>query len=87
MPHYRRHYEGRMFFFTLVTYQRRRLFGRPHARALLRGAIGRTRKQRPWRTEAIVLLPDHLHTLWLLPAEDTDYSSRIAALKKRFTRA
>lgn len=35
----------------------------------------------------MVLLPDHLHMLWRMPDDDTDFSTRIAALKKRFTRA
>jgi len=37
--------------------------------------------------EAIVLLPDHLHMLWRMPEGDADYSTRIAATKKRFTRS
>ena len=35
--------------------------------------------------DALVLLPDHLHMLWTLPPGDTDYSTRISVLKKRFT--
>lgn len=30
---------------------------------------------------------DHLHTIWTLPPEDTDYSRRWAFLKKEFTKA
>ncbi len=35
---------------------------------------------------AVVLLPNHLHMIWEMPEGDTDYSRRIAILKKRFTR-
>ena len=49
--------------------------------------MGTVRRRRPFEQQAIVLLPDHLHVLWRLPEGDTDYSTRIAQLKKRFTRA
>jgi len=86
MPNYRRNYAGTCFFFTLVTHARRNIFVAESARQLLRESIERTRAERPWQTMAVVLLPDHLHMLWRLPDGDTDYSSRIAAMKKRFTR-
>lgn len=87
MPNYRRKRQGSLYFFTLVTHDRRPIFGVATARRLLRDAIERTRRDHPWTIEAIVLLPDHLHTLWRLPPGDTDYSARIAAIKKRFTRS
>lgn len=36
--------------------------------------------------DATVLLPDHLHAIWTLPAGDTDYSKRWAWVKKEFTK-
>ena len=87
MPNYRRNYAGSLFFFTLVTHGRRLIFNDHGARSLLRKAIERTRQDRPWDTEGIVLLPDHLHVLWHMQSGDTDYSGRIAAVKNRFTRA
>ncbi len=36
---------------------------------------------------AIVLLPDHLHALWTLPAADDRYSMRWNWIKREFTRA
>ena len=86
MPAYRRSYAG-SYFFTLVTQGRRRLFATKSARDLLHDAMARTQEHRPWVTEAIALLPDHLHMVWRMPLGDVDYSGRIAALKKRFTRA
>ena len=35
--------------------------------------------------EAWVLLPDHLHTIWTLPAEDDDFSVRWRQIKEIFT--
>ena len=87
MPGYRRNYVGNNFFLTLVTYDRRRIFENPNARRFLREAIAITNQERPWITRGIVLIPDHLHMLWRMPDGDTDYSTRIAIIKKRFTRA
>jgi putative transposase len=85
MPGYRRNYEGRVFFFTLVTRNRQKLFANEAASTALGQIYRQTAKERPWTTEVIVLLPDHLHMIWRLPPEDSDYSKRIAILKKRFT--
>jgi len=87
MPNYRRKRQGSLYFFTIVTHNRQPIFAREDARRLLSTAIKRTRQDRPWTNEAMVLLPEHLHTIWRLPPDDTDYSGRIAAIKKRFTRA
>ena len=40
----------------------------------------------PVRVIAVVLLPEHLHTLWTLPEGDHDYSWRWASIKREFTR-
>ena len=61
MPGYRRWRGGSTVFLTLVTADRRGLFGASAARALLRDAIARTMAERPWELVGIVVLPDHLH--------------------------
>ena len=48
-------------------------------------AFALVRKKRPFEVFAIVLLPDHLHTVWVLPEGDADYSLRLAQLKEEFT--
>jgi putative transposase len=45
-----------------------------------------TRAARPFRTDAIVVLPDHLHCLWTLPAGDDDFPVRWAQIKAGFSR-
>jgi putative transposase len=35
----------------------------------------------------MVLLPEHLHTIWTLPFEDKDYPRRWGWIKKEFTKA
>lgn len=53
----------------------------------LRSAYAVTLLERPFRTDAIVILPDHLHAVWTLPEGDDDFSNRWRLIKTRFTRA
>jgi len=60
MADYRRIYEpGGMYFFTVVTHRRRRLFSHDKAREYLRASIRQVRAERPFEMVASVLLPDH----------------------------
>jgi putative transposase len=77
---------GRVYFFTVVTHDRRPILTADSARKALRAAIQAVRAEHPFRIAAIVLLPDHLHSVWELPAEDTDYSMRWRLIKSYFTR-
>jgi len=87
MPNYTRAFvPGGTFFFTVVTYRRRPVFNNARARALLRSAIECVQTRRPFSLDAIVLLPDHLHCIWTLPPDDTDFSTRWRKLKEEFTR-
>jgi putative transposase len=36
--------------------------------------------------DAVVVMPDHLHCVWRLPEEDSDFSSRWREIKKFVTR-
>ncbi|MBI1368970.1 MAG: hypothetical protein GC162_09995 [Planctomycetes bacterium] len=84
---YRRNFQpGGTFFFTLVTYRRRRLFDHDAARDLLREIVGKVKAEHPFRMVAWVVLPDHLHMIWTLPPGDADFSSRWSTIKGRFTR-
>jgi putative transposase len=86
MPNYiRAKFEGGYYFFTVVTYRRRKLFGSASARLYLRQAIQQTRTRRPFQTIALCLLPDHLHSLWKLPVGDADFSTRWSSIKGLFS--
>lgn len=86
MPDYRRYFvEGGTYFFTVVTANREPLFLDPWARHFLGQAMRDQRAKAPFETDAIVLLPDHLHALWTLPSGDKAYSERWAGIKARFT--
>jgi putative transposase len=88
MSEYRRwRVEGGAFFFTLVTYQRQRFLTSDICRGALREAVRAVRRLRPFTVLAIVLLPDHLHTIWELPRGDTDYTTRWRRIKTLVTRA
>lgn len=88
MPDYRRIYiPGGAYFFTAVTEGRRPLFAEAKNRAKLRVAMRSVLGERPVSIHAMVLLPDHLHTIWTLPDGDRDYSSRWGQIKERFTRS
>ena len=64
MPDYRRAFvPGGTFFFTVVTYQRQRLFDVEANRTLLGNAIRECQQKWPFEINAIVLLPDHLHAI------------------------
>jgi putative transposase len=40
----------------------------------------------PFKIEAWVLLPDHLHCIWKLPEKDKDFALRWRLIKSSFTR-
>ena len=88
MSTYRRWYvPGGTYFFTVVTHRRRPILASELGRTCLRLAIEAERAIRPFEMPAIVLLPDHLHTIWSLPDQDQDFSLRWRKIKERFTTA
>ncbi len=88
MAKYRRLYRpGRTYFFTLVTHNRQKLFVNEDARSRLRLAIECEQERRPFDMPAIVLMPEHLHCIWRLPEEDSNFSVRWACIKKAFTKS
>ncbi len=54
---------------------------------VLREAVRVTKAEPPFRIDAWVVLPDHMHAVWTLPEGEADYAVRMAAIKARFTRA
>jgi putative transposase len=87
MPNDRRVWvPGGTYFFTVNLLDRRQRLLVEHVDAL-RDAFGQTRAQRPFEILAIVILPDHLHCLWRLPAGDADNATRWRSIKTRFSRA
>ena len=52
---------------------------------MLGEAMRETRAVLPFKVEAIVVLHEHIHELWRLPAGDTAYDRRIGSVKRNFT--
>ncbi|NJO52668.1 MAG: transposase [Leptolyngbyaceae cyanobacterium RM2_2_4] len=81
---YRRYYQsGGTYFFTVVTEHRQPLLI-DHIDQL-RAAFWHVMKRYPFIIEGIVILPDHLHTLWHLPDGDSNFSLRWMLIKRKFS--
>lgn len=77
---------GGTYFFTVVTFRRRKILCDPDNLELLRTAFKLVKTRNPFTIDALVLLPEHLHCIWTLPAGDDDYSMRWNAIKGHFSR-
>ena len=76
---------GGRYFFTLVTEHRQALLTLPENIERLRESFRRERQRHPFLIDAMVVMPDHLHCLMVLPEGDTDYSGRLARIKRYFS--
>lgn len=86
MGDYRRAYQqGGCYFFTQVTYQRQPIFSDVQNVEKLKSAFRAVMQVRPFTIEAIVILPDHLHCIWQLPAGDDNFSERWRQIKRHFS--
>jgi putative transposase len=87
MAAYRRLYiPGGTYFFTVTAQDREHQDLIVHA-AWLKACIRAEQQIASFAVLAAVLLPDHLHMIWRLPASDADYSGRWRRIKTRFSRA
>ncbi|TAH68143.1 MAG: transposase [Rhodopseudomonas palustris] len=87
MVRYRRNLlPGGTFFFTVTLANRQSSALITHI-DLLREAFRQTRSRKPFVIDAIVILPDHLHAIWTLPAGDADFPGRWKAIKAAFSRS
>jgi putative transposase len=88
MSDYRRFFvPGGTFFFTVVTERRMPLFAKDNAREIFGSVLRDCQHRFAMEIVAIVLLPDHLHTLWTLPLGDANYAARWGWIKKEFSKA
>lgn len=86
MTNYRRNFiAGGSFFFT-VNLAERRLGLLTDNIDKLRAAFRETRRHHPFEIAAMVVLPDHLHTIWTLPEGDAEFSTRWRLIKSAFSR-
>ena len=53
---------------------------------LLRSVMNKVKREHPFKLDAMVVLPDHIHSIWTLPSNDNDYSTRWGLIKSGFSR-
>ena len=86
MPNYRRNYvPGGTYFFTLVTYQRRKYFDTSNKLDLLHAKIMQVQRNKPFKLLAYCLLLDHMHLMIELPQGDSNFSIRMREIKRLTT--
>jgi putative transposase len=87
MPNYRRAYvPGGCWFFTVNLLERRLSLLVDHI-DLLRESVARTRRKYAFDIDAFVVLPDHMHAIWMLPPDDADFSVRWRLIKTAFAKS
>jgi putative transposase len=87
MPNYRRALvPGGCWFFTVNLLERRQTLLVDHI-DMLRASVVRTRSKYPFEINAFVVLPNHMHAIWTLPAGDADLSIRWRLIKTAFAKA
>jgi putative transposase len=85
MPDYRRNrVAGGTYFFT-VNLANRRSDLLVREVETLRACVRAVRLTTPFHIDSWVILPDHMHCIWTLPEDDTDYSGRWWDIKVRFS--
>jgi REP element-mobilizing transposase RayT len=86
MTDYRRLFvPGATYFFTADLLDRRSQLLVMNTTSL-RHASAYTMQHHPFSMDAIVTLPDHIHTIWTLPPDDDDFPLRWRLIKSTFTR-
>ena len=87
MPDYRRTFvAGGTWFFTVNLLQRQNNRLLVEQIELLRQAVREVRQKYPFKIEAWVVLPEHMHCVWTLPPNDSDFSTRWRLIKSGFSR-
>jgi putative transposase len=87
MPDYRRlRTAGATYFFTVNLLNRHHPLLTAHIKHL-RTAVRRVRALMPFPIAAWVVLPEHMHALWTLPENDSDFPRRWQAIKMAFPKS
>ena len=87
MTDYRRNFiAGGSFFFTVNLAERRLRLLTEHIDEL-RKAFRETRRDHPFTIDAMVILPNHLNTIWTMPEGDANFATRGRLIKSAFSRS
>ena len=85
MQYRRANIPGGTYFFTVNLAERNKKLLTEEIK-LLRTSMNKVKHSHPFRLDAMVVLPDHLHAIWTLPPDDRDYSTRWMLIKSNFSR-
>lgn len=77
---------GATYFFTVNLADRRAKLLTDYVDDL-RESVRKVRQAHPFEIIAWVVLPDHMHAVWTLPADDADFSKRWNQIKGTFSRS
>ncbi|MDH5571151.1 MAG: transposase [Gammaproteobacteria bacterium] len=77
--------KGGTYFFTVNLAQRNKTLLVDNVN-ILRDVMNKVKQRHPFKVEAMVILPDHLHAIWTLPQTDKDYATRWGLIKSGFSR-
>jgi putative transposase len=80
----RKRVKGGCYFFTVTLQDRSSRLLVEHI-AELRDAFQQAKARMPFQVDAIVVLPEHIHAIFTLPAGDDNYSSRWRLIKSIYT--
>mgnify|MGYP003433772896 FL=1 len=87
MPNYRRAFvKGGTWFFTVNLLQRTNNDLLIENIELFRNTVRKVRDKYPFHIDAWVILPEHMHCVWTLPAGDSDFPTRWRLIKSGFSR-
>ena len=78
---------GATYFFTVNCAERSGNFILVNNVNLLRSVFRKVKADHPFKIDAMVVLPEHLHCIWTLPPGDADYKTRWALIKAGFSLA
>lgn len=86
MSNYKRIYlPNHSYFFTVVTANRKPIFAEDENVQLMKAAFRYVQLRKPFKMEAICILPDHLHCIWTME-DDCNYPMRWQMIKTHFSR-
>ncbi|MCD4501624.1 REP-associated tyrosine transposase [Chromobacterium vaccinii] len=87
MPNYRRSWTpGGTYFFTVALWQRKNNDLLVRHVDVLREVVRAVKAAHPFIIHGWVVLPDHLHCVWELPADDADFALRWRLIKMMFSK-
>jgi putative transposase len=85
MRYRRANVKGGTYFFTVNLAERQDTLLVDEIDAL-RNVLSQVKRNHPFKIDAMVVLPDHLHMLWTLPVDDKDFATRWMLIKSGFSR-